>query len=146
MSNPTARRGFAVGVDAGATLCKVALPQETSLQTAVFAAGDPARVPAPGRPGPERFFPGARLTDRYRIVELLGRGMAWFDTGTHEDLLDASHFVSTIQRRQGQYIACLEEIAFNFGYISADDLRALARPLENTPYGGYLVEVADRGF
>jgi len=77
-------------------------------------------------------------------VSLLGRGLAWFDTGTHEDLLDAAHFVSTIQRRQGQFIACLEEIAFNLGYISAEDLRALAVPLEQTPYGRYLIEVSGR--
>ncbi len=77
-------------------------------------------------------------------VELLGRGLAWFDTGTHEDLLDATHFVSTIQRRQGQFIACLEEIAFNLGYISAQDLRELAKPLAQTPYGRYLAELSKR--
>lgn len=77
-------------------------------------------------------------------VELLGRGLAWFDTGTHEDLLDASQFVNTIQHRQGQFIACLEEIAFNLGYISAKDLRRLAKPLEQTPYGRYLVDLSRR--
>lgn len=77
-------------------------------------------------------------------VELLGRGLAWFDTGTHEDMLDAAHFVSTIQRRQGQFIACLEEIAFNLGYISKVELRRLAEPLEQTPYGRYLVEISGR--
>lgn len=78
-------------------------------------------------------------------VELLGRGLAWFDTGTHEDMLDAAHFVSTIQRRQGQFIACLEEIANSLGYISKAELRRLAEPLEQTPYGRYLIEISGRG-
>lgn len=78
-------------------------------------------------------------------VELLGRGLAWFDTGTHEDMLDAAHFVSTIQRRQGQFIACLEEIAFHLGYIDRTALRALAAPLEQTSYGRYLIELSERG-
>jgi len=77
-------------------------------------------------------------------VELLGRGFAWFDTGTHYDLLDAAHFVSTIQRRQGQYIACIEEISYDRGYISLDELLELARALKETPYGRYLVEITDR--
>ena len=59
-------------------------------------------------------------------------------------MLNAAHFVSTIQRRQGQFIACLEEIAFNLGYISKVELRRLAEPLEQTPYGRYLVEISGR--
>lgn len=71
-------------------------------------------------------------------TELLGRGMAWLDTGTHEALLDASNFVQTIERRQGLKIACPEEIAFRLGYISAAELEALASKLGKSSYGQYL--------
>jgi glucose-1-phosphate thymidylyltransferase len=74
-------------------------------------------------------------------VQLLGRGQAWLDTGTHESLLEASHFIETIERRQGLKIACPEEIAWRMGYISAERLRALARPLANSGYGEYLLRV-----
>ena len=71
----------------------------------------------------------------------LGRGHAWLDTGTHESLLEASHFIETIERRQGLKIACPEEIAWRMGYISAARLRALARPLTKSGYGEYLLRV-----
>lgn len=74
-------------------------------------------------------------------VEVLGRGHAWLDTGTHDSLLDASQFIATIERRQGLKIACPEEIAFNLGYISAEQLEALAAPLAKGPYGQYLLSV-----
>ena len=77
-------------------------------------------------------------------VELLGRGMAWLDTGTHDGLLEASNFIETVQRRQSLFIACLEEIAYLKGYINKEDLLRLARPLEKTEYGQYLIELADR--
>lgn len=76
-------------------------------------------------------------------VELFGRGMAWLDTGTHRGLLEASNFVEAIQTRQGQYIACLEEIAFRKGYIDKGQLLKLAEPLLKTEYGQYLVHVAE---
>ncbi|SCI70908.1 Glucose-1-phosphate thymidylyltransferase [uncultured Clostridium sp.] len=76
-------------------------------------------------------------------VELFGRGMAWLDTGTHRGLLDASNFVESIQTRQGQYIACLEEIAYRKGYINKEQLLELAKPLMKTDYGKYLVKVAE---
>lgn len=76
-------------------------------------------------------------------VELFGRGMAWLDTGTHRGLLDASNFVESIQTRQGQYIACLEEIAYRKGYINKQQLLELAKPLMKTDYGKYLVKVAE---
>jgi len=69
----------------------------------------------------------------------LGRGMAWLDTGTHEGLLDASNFVATIQKRQGIMVACLEEIAFNNGWISIEKLHELAKPLIKSHYGKYLM-------
>lgn len=76
-------------------------------------------------------------------VQTLGRGFAWLDTGSHDSLLDASDFVSAFQKRQGLYISCIEEIAFNCGFINKEQLLALAEPLMKTDYGKYLVEVAN---
>ena len=73
-------------------------------------------------------------------VELLGRGFAWLDTGTHEDLLEASTFIETIERRQGLKVACIEEIAFQMGYISKEQLVKLAEPLSKNQYGQYLLK------
>ena len=78
-------------------------------------------------------------------VGLLGRGHAWLDTGTHESLLEASHFIETIERRQGLKIACPEEIAWRMGYIGAAQLRRLAKPLANSGYGEYLLRVLAEG-
>jgi len=75
-------------------------------------------------------------------VELLGRGVAWLDTGTHESLLQASNFIQTIQDRQGLKASCLEEIAFRMGYIEADDLVRLAEPMQKNDYGQYLLNLA----
>jgi glucose-1-phosphate thymidylyltransferase len=72
---------------------------------------------------------------------LMGRGMAWLDTGTHETLLEAAHFIATIERRQGLKIACPEEIAYRMGYIDAAQLEALAVPLQQSGYGEYLRRV-----
>ncbi|MCJ8344377.1 sugar phosphate nucleotidyltransferase, partial [bacterium] len=76
-------------------------------------------------------------------VIILGRGYAWLDTGTHESLLEAGQFVETIERRQGYKIACLEEIVFNKGWISKQDVMAIAKPLEKSGYGQYLVALVN---
>jgi glucose-1-phosphate thymidylyltransferase len=77
-------------------------------------------------------------------VELLGRGFAWLDTGTHESLLEASQFIETIEKRQSLKVACLEEIAYRMGYISREQLLALAEPLMKNEYGQYLLALASR--
>lgn len=76
-------------------------------------------------------------------VELLGRGFAWLDTGTHESLLEAGMFVETIEKRQGFKIACLEEIAFNHGWLSAQDLQRIGQQLSKNSYGQYLLSLVD---
>jgi glucose-1-phosphate thymidylyltransferase len=103
----------------------------------------------------EMLRPSARgeleITDLNRLylergklrVEKLGRGVAWLDTGTPEALLQAGTYIQTIQTRQGLSIACPEEIAFRKGWIGRDELRALARPLEKTSYGQYLLDLAE---
>jgi len=77
-------------------------------------------------------------------VEILGRGMAWLDTGTHESLLEASNFIATIEHRQGLKVACLEEIAYTRGYITKAQLQELAKPLLKNQYGEYLMNLLER--
>ena len=77
------------------------------------------------------------------MVETLGRGFAWLDTGNHDMLLDAADFVAAFQKRQGMYISCIEEIAYRRGFITRDQLLKLAEPLMKTEYGQYLVDVAN---
>ncbi|MGG7214917.1 glucose-1-phosphate thymidylyltransferase RfbA [Clostridium nigeriense] len=76
-------------------------------------------------------------------VNLLGRGMAWLDTGTHSSMLQASNFVEAVQNTQGTYIACLEEISYRKGWITAEKVKELAKPLMKTGYGKYLVDVVE---
>jgi len=91
------------------------------------------------------------ITDLNRIylelgeltVEKFGRGFAWLDMGTYQGLLEASNFVETIQKRQGFYIGCIEEIAYRMGYIDREQLYRLGKELEKTEYGRYLMEIAD---
>lgn len=77
------------------------------------------------------------------MVETLGRGFAWLDTGNHDMLLDAADFVAAFQKRQGMYISCIEEIAYRRGFINKEQLLALAEPLMKTAYGQYLIDVAN---
>jgi glucose-1-phosphate thymidylyltransferase len=76
-------------------------------------------------------------------VEIMGRGMAWLDTGTHESLIEAGTFIETLEKRQGLKIACPEEIAYRNGYITADQVRSLAKPLAKNGYGRYLLQILD---
>jgi glucose-1-phosphate thymidylyltransferase len=78
-------------------------------------------------------------------LEMLGRGMAWLDTGTHDSLLDASSFIATVEKRQGLKVACVEEIAFRMGYIDEEALEGLARPLAKSGYGEYLLAILEEG-
>ncbi len=81
------------------------------------------------------------LNDGKLNVELLGRGFAWLDTGTHESLHEASSFVQTIENVQGLKVACLEEIAFNNGWLTKDELATLAKPMMKNKYGQYLMRL-----
>lgn len=87
----------------------------------------------------------AYLAEQRLKVELMGRGFAWLDTGTHESLLEAAQFIETIEKRQGLKVACLEEIAFEQGYISKQQLIELAKPLAKNQYGQYLLKRAEEG-
>ena len=81
------------------------------------------------------------LYDNRLKVNLLGRGYAWLDTGSHEDLLEAAQFIETIERRQGLKVACIEEIAFDKGYISKEKLLSIANEMKNNQYGQYLLNL-----
>lgn len=85
------------------------------------------------------------LNEKRLKVQLLGRGYAWLDTGTHESLLEASQFIETIEKRQGLKVACIEEIAFEQGYITKEKLIELAKPLAKNQYGQYLLQRAEEG-
>ena len=79
-------------------------------------------------------------------MKIMGRGMAWLDTGTHDSLLQASNFIATIEKRQGLKVACIEEIAYKSGYINKEELLLLAKPLEKNDYGQYLKRIAREDF
>ncbi len=85
----------------------------------------------------------AYLEQQNLKVELMGRGFAWLDTGTHESLMEASNYIQTIEKRQGLKVACIEEIAFEMGYISKEQLIELAQPLKKNQYGQYLLRRAE---
>ena len=77
------------------------------------------------------------------LVERMGRGMAWLDTGTHQSLLEAAHFIEVVEARQGLRIACPEEVAYRMGYIDAGQVRRLAEPLAKSGYGTYLLKMLE---
>lgn len=83
------------------------------------------------------------LNENRLNVELLGRGMAWLDTGTHDSLLQASNFIATIEERQGLKVSCIEEIAFTKGFIDKEQLLKLAEPMKKNQYGEYLIKLAN---
>ena len=85
------------------------------------------------------------LEEKRLKVELMGRGYAWLDTGTHESLLEASNFIQTIENRQGLKVACIEEIAYEMGYITKEKLLELAKPLSKNQYGQYMIRRAQEG-
>ena len=85
------------------------------------------------------------LDEKRLKVELMGRGYAWLDTGTHESLIEASQFIQTIENRQALKVACLEEISYEMGYISKEKLLELAEPLKKNQYGQYLIQRATQG-
>ncbi len=87
-----------------------------------------------------------RFLDQGKLkMELMGRGFAWLDTGTHESLLEASNFIQTIENRQGLKVSCIEEIAYEMGYIDEEDMIRLAQPLKKNNYGKYLLRRAKEG-
>ncbi len=81
------------------------------------------------------------LKSKKLFVEILGRGIAWLDTGTHESLLQASNFIQAIEQRQGLKVACVEEIAYHLGYITSEDVLRLAKPISKNGYGEYLIRM-----
>ena len=85
----------------------------------------------------------AYLEQNQLKVEVMGRGMAWLDTGTHDSLLEAGQFIATIEKRQGLKVACPEEIAYRKGYITAEQVRKLAEPLKKNNYGQYLLQILE---
>ena len=84
----------------------------------------------------------AFLSEGRLLVQTLGRGFAWLDTGTHESLAEASTYIEVIEKRQGLKIACLEEIDYRNGWISRERLREVAFPMRKNPYGQYLLDLA----
>ena len=111
-----------------------------------FYDNDVVDIAASLKPSPRGELEITDVNNRYLEsgklrVELLGRGFAWLDTGTHESLMEASLFIETMEKRQGQQVACIEEIAYLLGYIDNEQVRRLAEPLIKNGYGQYLLQI-----
>lgn len=128
-------------------------PQQAKSNYAVvglyFYTNDVVKVAKSVKPSPRGELEITSVNQEYLNrgelnVELMGRGFAWLDTGTHESMLEASQFIHTIETRQGLKVACLEEIAYSKGYISADKVRELAAPMAKNQYGQYLLKLVDK--
>jgi glucose-1-phosphate thymidylyltransferase len=128
---------------------KPASPKSNMAVTGLyFYDGEASRLAKSLKPSPRGELEITDLNRRYLEagklnVEILGRGFAWLDTGTHDSLVQAGEFVRAIEQRQGLRIGCIEEIAFQQGFIDADQLRKLGEPLRKSGYGDYLLRVAD---
>ncbi|MDX5933184.1 glucose-1-phosphate thymidylyltransferase RfbA [Acidithiobacillus thiooxidans] len=140
------RQGIAIGLEE-----KPAKPRSSFAVTGLyFYDADGSRLAREIRPSPRGEL---EITDLNRLyleqkrlhVEVLGRGTAWLDTGTHADLLSAGQFIRTLEERQGLKVACPEEIAYRMGYIDADTLTELAAPLKKSGYGEYLLRILEEG-
>jgi glucose-1-phosphate thymidylyltransferase, short form len=140
------RQGIAIGLEE-----KPAKPRSSFAVTGLyFYDADGSRLAREIRPSPRGEL---EITDLNRLyleqkrlhVEVLGRGTAWLDTGTHADLLSAGQFIRTLEERQGLKVACPEEIAYRMGYIDADTLTELAAPLKKSGYGEYLLRIIEEG-
>lgn len=128
---------------------KPAVPKSNYAVTGLYFYGNDVVAKAKAlKPSPRGEL---EITDLNRLyldegrlnVKLLGRGMAWLDTGTHDSLLEAANFISTIENRQGLMVACIEEIAFRMKFIDRDQLLQLAEPLKKNNYGQYLIKIAN---
>ncbi|MBU2760238.1 glucose-1-phosphate thymidylyltransferase RfbA [Acidithiobacillus sulfurivorans] len=140
------RQGIAIGLEE-----KPAKPRSSFAVTGLyFYDADGSHLAREIRPSPRGEL---EITDLNRLyleqkrlhVEVLGRGTAWLDTGTHADLLSAGQFIRTLEERQGLKVACPEEIAYRMGYIDADTLTELAAPLKKSGYGEYLLRIIEEG-
>lgn len=140
------QQGFAIGLEE-----KPAKPRSSYAVTGLyFYDADGSRMAREIRPSARGEL---EITDLNRLyleqkrlhVEVLGRGTAWLDTGTHADLLNAGQFIRTLEERQGLKVACPEEIAYRMGYIDADALICLAEPLKKSGYGEYLLRLLEEG-
>lgn len=152
--NDPERYGVAEFDKSGKVIDLVEKPEKPRSNYAVtglyFYDGNASAHAAELKPSPRGELEITDLNKRYLAegnlhLEALGRGYAWLDTGTHQSLLEASNFIETIQTRQGLQVCCPEEIAFGKGWISAEQLEALAAPLIKNGYGQYLHTLAQRG-
>lgn len=151
--NDPERYGVAEFDEAGSVVSIEEKPKEPKSNYAVvglyFYPGDVVKKAKEVKPSDRGELEITTLNEMYlkeeRLkVELMGRGFAWLDTGTHESLLEASSFIQTIENRQSLKVACLEEIAYEMGYISKEQLLALAEPLKKNQYGQYLIKRANQ--